>query len=93
MKSERSRDLVDVLGIDGLEEAGPAGAGLELRVAREEGEAAEAAGVGAVLFVVEEEAAAGALRAVVEEDAALLGVRPAASAARSRAAPRRGVRS
>ena len=54
--------------------AGPAGAGIELIFALEEGEVATDAVVGAVAFAFEVDAAEGGFGAVVAEDAVLLGV-------------------
>src|SRR5262249_19027763 len=65
--------LVDVGGVKGLEEAGPAGAGVELGVALEERQAAEAADVDAVELVVGEVAAEGRLGALGEDDLGLVG--------------------
>src|SRR5580704_15776892 len=47
----------DMRFIVGFEETRPAGAGIELRVRPEQGQTAEAAGIGAILLVVEEHAA------------------------------------
>lgn len=65
--------LEDVVRVEGGEEAGPSGAGLELRLGREEGQVAEAADVGASFVLVEQWAAERALGAVIEDDEALFG--------------------
>src|SRR5690242_15440038 len=56
-------DVGDVLFGEWLEEAGPAGAGVEFCVGGKQGQAAADAGVDAGLFVVVENAAEGALGA------------------------------
>ena len=65
--------LGDVVGIERLEEARPAGARLELRVRLEQRQTAQPARVDAGLLVVEEQAAERALGALVQDDVALFG--------------------
>ncbi|MFM1942999.1 MAG: hypothetical protein RI897_1981 [Verrucomicrobiota bacterium] len=63
----------DVFLGKGLEEAGPAGAGIEFGISGEEGEVAADAGVNAGFFVVVESAAEGAFRAFAAGDDVLFG--------------------
>ena len=62
----------DMIAVDGVEEARPAGAGLELGARIEQGQPAEAAAIGALLLGLVEDAAERPLGAVLEQYAALL---------------------
>src|ERR1700692_1319334 len=68
----RVPDAFDVQRSEGLEEARPAGAGIEFGVGPEQRQPAEPAGVDAVLLVVEKDAAESGLGAVFQEHAALV---------------------
>src|SRR6202011_3961938 len=68
----RVPDAFDVQRSDGLEEARPAGAGIEFGIGPEQRQPAEPARVDAVLLVVEKDAAEGGLGAMFEEHAALV---------------------
>ena len=68
----RVADGSDVIGIERLEEAGPARARLELRLRSEERQAAQPARVRARFFLVQQGAAEGPLGAVVQQDPTLL---------------------
>jgi hypothetical protein len=66
----------DVVGIEGLEEARPSGAGFELGAGAEQREAAEPAPVGARLLLVQQGAAERTFRPVIEQNVALVGGEP-----------------
>src|SRR2546422_4435395 len=68
----RVADGSDVVGIERLEEAGPARTRLELRLRPEERQAAQPARVRARFFLVQQGAAEGPLGAVVQQDPTLL---------------------
>src|SRR6516165_6577856 len=55
-----------------LEEARPAGAGIELRAGTEQRQTAEAAGVDPLLVIIEEDAAEGGFRTVLEKHPSLV---------------------
>jgi hypothetical protein len=62
----------DVLAVDRVEEARPAGAGFELGTGIEQGQPAEAAAIGAFLLGLVEDAAERPFRSVLQKNAALL---------------------
>jgi hypothetical protein len=68
----------DVRLIVGFEETGPTGARVKLRVGAEQWQAAEAAAVSAVLFVIEEDTAEGSFGPVLQKNAPLIRVKTGA---------------
>ncbi len=60
-------DMADMVSVEGLGEAGPARAGLELCARSEQRQPAEAAGIDAILLIVQKETAEGSFRAVLQQ--------------------------
>src|SRR6266436_207895 len=71
----RIANAFDVRFIVGLEKTGPTRARIEFRARAKQGQAAEAATVGAFLFIVEKDAAKCRFSAMLQKDAALVGVK------------------
>src|SRR5258708_4254603 len=71
----RIANAFDVRFIEGHEKTGPTRARIEFRARAKQGQAAEAATVGAFLFIVEKDAAECRFSAMLQKDAPLVGVK------------------